>query len=153
MIYPTHLYLDYEAIGNYIMYIPGAEMPVWFEPLMWTYLGIVLAALLVGLFVKNKGFNIWKIHFRLPSFLIGLVGFSYMVIVVLAVIVAAIRTGDYFSGIHQIGYNFISLGFDYETGMESYLLPGYWTACAVGPAILILAILRNFIVGKAKDNA
>ncbi|MFC2026999.1 hypothetical protein ACFLUX_03435 [Chloroflexota bacterium] len=149
-IYVTGLWLDYEALGTYIKYLPGAEMPGWFAPAMWTYLGLGIAALLFSLWVKDRNVRLLKINFNLPKLIIGLVGLSYIVVVVVAVIIAAIRTGDFFN-MHLIGYTdvVITPGVE-ESGVEAGLLSGYWMACAAGPLLVILALLRNKIVGKTK---
>ena len=128
--------------------LKGADMPVWFAPAMWTYLGIVVAALLFSLFVKRKELKIWKIKSTLPSLIIGTVGFSYIVVVVLCVIVTAIRTGDFY-GVHLMGYTYIDLGhYPYQSGAEAGMKLGYWLSCAVGPLLIVLALLRNKIIGN-----
>ncbi|GAI56414.1 unnamed protein product, partial [marine sediment metagenome] len=127
--------------------IAGSDMPVWFAPLMWTYLGICIGLLLLSLLVKGKAFSLGKFRFSLPKVLIGGVGLSYIVVVVLAVIIAAIRTGDFYN-VKLIGYSFVSLGESYESGIESGLQFGYWLASGVGSLLIVLALFRNKIVGK-----
>lgn len=147
-IYPYGLWLDFEAIGTYIKYLEGYEMPVWFTPAMWIYLGLAILALLFSLFfAKNKELSIWKLHFKLSSLLIGLVGFSYIVVVILAYVIADMRSGEYFN-MNFIGYTEIVIGGWERSGAEAGLLIGYWLACAVGPLLLILASLRSLIIGK-----
>ncbi|MDD4924122.1 MAG: hypothetical protein PHF74_04730 [Dehalococcoidales bacterium] len=138
-------------LGNYIVYLPGAEMPAFFAPIMWTYLGLAVAALFYSMFVKDKKFNIWKLRFNLPTFIIGLVGISYIVVVITAVIVAYIRTADF--GVLLIGHTYIELG-EFPVGANGIadLQQGYWMACAAGPLLLILAILRNIIIGRKKGQ-
>jgi hypothetical protein len=133
-------------LGAYATYIDSAFMPVWFAPVMWTYLGLCIAALLFSMFAKNKEIRIWKIKSTLPGFIIGLVGFSYIAIVITAVIFAAIRSGDFY-GTHLIG----KTGVDFKTehfSVNANLLIGYWLACGTGTLLAILALLRHKITGQ-----
>ncbi len=141
--------IEIDAPRDYLYLIAGSDMPGWFGPVMWTYLGIVIAALLFSLSARNKGFKLWRIRFRLPSFIIGFVGFSYIVVVVLAVIIAAIRTGDYFD-MPLIGDYFIKISESEYSDTSASLLLGYWLACGVGPLLLVLALLRSKIIGMPK---
>jgi hypothetical protein len=131
--------------------IEGADMPPWFAPFVFAYLGAAVLALLVGMFVTNKQFQLASIKFRLPALIVGLVGLSYIVVVATCFVVAKMRTGDYFGGINLIGYTLIDLGEPYVSGAEAYFLTGYWLACAVGPLLVILALLRNKIIGEPKS--
>lgn len=130
--------------------IAGAEMPGWFAPFTFTYLGIAMLALVFSLFAKDKQFKFGSIKFTLPSLLIGLVGLSYIVVVITMFVVATIRTGDYFGGINLIGYTYIDLGEPYVSGADAGLLWGYWLACVVGPLLVVLALVRNKIIGESR---
>jgi len=143
--------LKHNLIGPDAAYMAGTEMPAFFAPLMWTYLGICIALLLFSLLVKEKTFNLGKFKLSLPKVLIGGVGLSYIVVVVLAVIIAAIRTGDFY-GTPLIGVTYVAFN-DVGTAVEAGLLFGYWLACGVGPLLIVLALLRNKIIGKAKLSA
>lgn len=136
-------------LQEYTGYIAGAEMPAWFAPLIWAYLGLCIGLLLFSLFASEKRVGLGKFKLSLPHVIIGGVGLSYIVVVVLAVIIAAIRTGDFY-GIHLIGKSFFSLGYPIEGNVEAGFLFGYWLACGVGPLLIVLALLRNKIIGKAK---
>ena len=125
--------------------IKGSEMPAYFAPLMWAYLGLSIALLVLGAFIKLKEIKLGKFKLTLSQLLIGGVGVSYIVVVALAVIIASIRTGDYWD-LKLIGYTYIDLGEPAVTGVEAGLLPGYWLACLVGPLLIGLALLRTKIV-------
>lgn len=129
------------------IWIESAEMPAFFAPIMFTYLGLAIAALLLGMLVKSKVLKIWKFNFTLSSFLIGVVGFSYIIVVVAAVVIAAIRTGDFWD-VALIGESFIDLGEPYVSGAEAGLKVGYWLACTSGLLLLLLGLFRNKIIGK-----
>jgi hypothetical protein len=140
--------LETNMPADVMTFVRGADMPGWFAPAMFTYLGIVIVALLASLFIANKKIKLWKINVTLPGLLIGLSGFSYIVVVVLAVIVAAIRTGDYYY-MKLLGNTLIDMGGEIQANANGYLLTGYWLACAAGPLLILLALLRNKIIGKS----
>jgi hypothetical protein len=85
----------------------------------------------------------------LPSLLIGLVGFSYIVIAVIAYIFASIRTEDFFGGVNLVGYTYITQDVPYESGVEGKLLVGYYLTYAAGFVCIVLALLRSKIIGRA----
>lgn len=137
-------------MGDYAYYLKGAEMPSFFAPLMWLYLGLAISALLVGAWIKDKNTRLFRREFNLSKLIIGVVGFSYIAAVVLAVVIAAIRTGE-LGDLHLLGRTFVSIETTYkESWIAARLLSGYWLACGVGPLLVILALLRNRIIGKDK---
>ncbi len=139
-------------LGTQAWAIQGSAMPEWFAPVMWVYLGLCIVGLLYAIIFKDRKIRLIRKQFNLNRFVVGFVGLSYIFIVVLAVIVAAVRTGDFFGGLHLIGYSTVDLALvgaydNYDT-VEGALLPGYWLACAVGPLLVLLALFRNKIIGK-----
>jgi len=143
VIHPWGLEHNMQAFSEYMK---GAEMPGFFAPLMWIYLGLCILALLVALFIKNKNIKLLGKEFNLPNFIISLVGLSYIVVVIVAVIFAAIRTGDFY-GTKLIGVTRINLGGEMVSDATANLQTGYWLACAAGPLLVLLALLRNKIIG------
>ena len=139
-------------LGTYASYISAGQMPGWFAPFMWAYLGIAVLAALVSLFLKDKAFKILKFKFNLPTFITGMVGVSYIVVAIVFLIFAAIRTGDFY-GIHLIGHSFFTLEHPVESDVEAKLLLGFWLVCATGPLFVILSLLRNKITGKKEISA
>jgi hypothetical protein len=131
-------------------------MPAFFAPLMWVYLGLAIALLFVGMFVKDITVKLGKLGARLPRWLMRLplpqwlilgVGVSYVVFVVTCAIVAYVRTAEF--GMLLIGETYLVIG-DFELGTLAIagFQWGYWLACAVGPALVVLALARNKITGK-----
>ena len=135
-----------DNLGEVAGFIEGVEMPGWFAVFMWAYLGLSILALVVGAFLKDLHIKLLGKNFNLPQLIIGLVGFSYVVVVVTAVIFAAIRTGDYY-GLSLIGTSRVSVG-PYASDAHAGLLPGYWMACATGPILILLALFKNNITRK-----
>ena len=144
-IHPWGLEHNMQAFAEYMR---GAEMPGFFPTLMWIYLGICVLAILVALFIKDKNIKILNRDFNLPTLIIGIAGFSYIVVVAVAVIFAAVRTGDFY-GTKLIGVTRINLGGEMTGDATANLLIGYWLACAAGPIILLLALLRKKIIGNS----
>jgi hypothetical protein len=144
-IHPWGLEHNMQAFAEYMR---GADMSEFFGTLMWIYLGVCVLAILVALFIKDKNIKILKRNFNLPSLIIGIAGLSYIIVVIVAVIFAAVRTGDFY-GTKLIGVTRINLGGEMTGDATANLLTGYWLACAAGPIILLLALLRNKITGKS----
>lgn len=133
-------------LGTYAGYIDAAQMPSWFGPLMWGYLGLAIAALLLSMFVKNKEVTFWKIKTTLPSILILIVGITYVIVAIVAAIFATIRLED-FAGMKLIGTYFIDWGYPNQTDATGSLMLGYWLTYGAGIYCIILALLRNKITG------
>ncbi len=146
LIRPWGLEVDKTIIGPYLGSVTGWEMPALLTPAMWTYLAIAIAALLFSLWAKDKDLKFWKVRSTLPSWTIGIVGFSYIVVLVTMVIVAAIKTGEVV-GMKLIGSTVLSVAGD--TGpMVADLQLGYWLAYGAGTLLIVLALLRNKIIGQ-----
>lgn len=140
-IYPYGLSAD---LGMYTPYVAGAEMPGWFAPLTWIYLGICVVALLYGSWLGEKEVKIGRLKSKVSKLLIGIIGLSYILVAVVAVIIAAIRTGDY--GMTLFG---TSLVVEHPAVYaEGNLQFGYWMACGVGLLCMALSLLRNKIIGQ-----
>ncbi len=152
VIRPWGLELD-NVLDPYMDLAAGWELPSWFPQAMWAYLGIVIAVLLFSLWAKDKDIRIWKAGFKLPSLIIGVAGFSYIVVLVTAAIVATIKTGDVLD-MQLIGTTAIALeGGTGEAGSSGFIvadaLLGYWLAWGAGTLLIVLALLRNKIIGKS----
>ena len=144
-IHPWGLEHNMQAFAEYMK---GADMPGFFPVVMWSYLGICVLAIIVALFIKDKNVRLLNRDVNLSSLIIGIAGFSYIVVVVVAVIFAAVRTGDFYNT-KLIGVTRINLGGEMTGDATANLLIGYWLACAAGPIILILALLRKKIIGNS----
>ncbi len=152
VIMPWILDVDKDKLGMFMDLVTGYDLPVWFFPAMWAYLGIVIAALLFSLFAKDKVIKVWKGTFNLPSLIIGIAGFSYIVVAITMVIVTTIMIGDAL-GMKFIGVTSIYVeGVTQEGGGQGFVVAdlqlGYWLAWGAGTLLIILALLRNKIIGK-----
>lgn len=139
------------SLRDYPQWLVGAEMPAWFFPLMWVYMGICMGALVFSLFVTNEDrVKIGPFKMSLPQALIGFAGLAYIVFVVVFPIVVAIRAPQFYGAPLQ-GSVFIHME-GHEGNAESYvdtaLQLGYWLACVTGPFLVGLALFRNKITGE-----
>jgi hypothetical protein len=136
----------------YVGYMKNADMPGWFAPAMWTYLAICVLALIASLFLQKKYITIFKHKMSLTRFIVGFFGISYTVVVILAVIIAAIRTGDFY-GTKLIGRTFLNWSEYEQTWVVANLQFGYWLACGVALLALLVGIFYNKIVGISKSDS
>ncbi len=139
------------TLRDYPQWLLGSEMPGWFFPLMWVYLALCMAALLFSLFASDESkVGLGKFGLALPQALVGAVGLSYIVFVMVFVIVVAVRSTGFYGASLQ-GSVFVRMA-EHEGAAQSYvdtgLQFGYWLACAVGPLLVVLVLLRDKITGK-----
>jgi dolichyl-phosphate-mannose--protein O-mannosyl transferase len=118
---------------------------------MWTYFGLAIAVLLIGVFSKNKDIYLFGRKFNLSRWLIGIVGFSYIVVVICAVVIMSIRINA-IGGLSLLGKSYAAMGNLEASWVDARLLPGYYLACCVGPLLILIALLRNKIKGKLQTE-
>ncbi len=115
LIHPYGLEMNVHPDDLSYMGINNADnmMPSWFTPIMWGYLGLCILALLFSLYLGDKKVKLAKFSFKWSSLLVGIVGLSYVVAAITAVIIAMIRTGD--SGLSFLGTTTFTIpGFEDE---------------------------------------
>ncbi len=137
---------------EYAKWLVGADMPSWFAPLMWLYLAACMGVLVYTLFAGDDMIRIGRFKLSQQKALIGLVGISYIIFVVVCVIVIAIRAKDFY-GASVMGSVYVAMSDHENSNVDTGLLTGYWIACCVGPLLLALALLRDKIIGKRKSMA
>jgi hypothetical protein len=124
-------------------------MPAFFPALMWTYLGVCMLALAVSLFVERR-FPLGRFSVSLPGVLIGLVGLSYVIAAATAFAIAQIRAGA--GGVEFVGSSIVPNPMTGgSTRFTGALKPGYWMAFGAGTFLIVLALLRNRIIGAARS--
>ncbi|HWQ84542.1 MAG TPA: hypothetical protein VN363_08255 [Anaerolineales bacterium] len=147
-IYPYKMIIS-GTLRDYPQWLVGAEMPVWFFPLMWVYLAVCVWLLLYSLFTDSQDkVSLGKLKLSVPQILIGLAGLAYVVFVVVFPIVVSIRSADFYGVVLQ-GNVFISMNEHTESYVITALQPGYWIAVGTAVYLVSLAFLRKLIVGKA----
>ena len=143
-IHPWGLEMN-ERLGDFVIFLKGADMPGWFAPFMWAYLGLCMIALLVGLWIHNgKKVGIGKFKLELNQLLIGGVGVSYIVVGIVAAIFASIRTKTLMD-VPLLGRSFLDMGGEFVTFVESRFLIGYYLVYVVAILLIALAFLRSRI--------
>jgi hypothetical protein len=136
-----------ERLGGFEILLKGAPMPAWFGPMMWTYLGLCMIALLVGMAAGEKDISFGKFKISLSQFLVGGVGLSYIFAGIVAAVYASIRMKN-LGGIALQGRTFVDLGDPLVTNVDTRLLFGYYLIFVAGLLLLVLAIFRDTITGK-----
>ena len=149
-IRPWGLEID-ERMGSFVILLQGADMPVWFGPFMWSYLGLSMVALLVAAFIRGKEFLIGKFKVTISQFLIGGVGFSYIIVAIVMAIYASIRMKGFFNTPLQ-GLTSIDLGDSMHSYAETRLTLGYWLIYVSGLFTVLLAVFQKMIIGKSETD-
>ncbi len=149
-----------ESLGSFEILLKGTEMPAWFGPFMWAYLTVCMIALLVALLILGKEirvgkfnlarlFSIGKFRVSLSRLLVGGVGFSYIVVGVVAAVYAQMRMGAMYQVPLQ-GRVLIDLGEPIITFVDTRLLTGYYLIYVAAVLLLVLALLQDTIIGQPK---
>jgi len=141
-------------MGGYEYWLAGIEsvMPGWFTPFMWVYLGLCTIALLFSLFASSeKRIGLGKLGLSLPQALISGVGFSYIIVVISAIVVIAMNAPNFYDAPLQ-GTIFVTMSRDEASYVTTAIRFGCWFACGVGLLLVILGLFRNKIIGKTKLN-
>ena len=126
-------------------------MPDVFAPLMWTYLVISVVLLLSSLVVGEKTFSLGRLRLSLPQAIIGGVGFVHLIFAAVIPIMITIKLGQFqLAGVTTPlqGTVTFNLGDPYVSEATSSLRLGYWLAWGVGTFLVVLALLRNKIIGR-----
>ena len=80
--------LDGGGLEGYFELMPGGgkevELPGFLIPLLWVYLGLVVLALILSIIFKDKNIRLLGKELNISRWLIGIVGFSYIVVLLIA---------------------------------------------------------------------
>lgn len=145
-IYPYGLWNGLGGWGGFMG--SAGEMPWFFSPAMWLYLGLCLAALLFAIWKMNKSVRLIGRNFNMSRLLVGIVGLSYIVIIVIFYFYSKMRVENL--NVAFIGMSWIEPDVMIHTYAYTGFRVGLWVACSVGPYLIILSLLRNIIVGKPR---
>ncbi len=145
VMHPWGVDVNSPKILSYMPPTVDLNLPDFFAPAMWAYLGLVTLALLFALFAKNGVLKVWKVRFTLPNLIIGVVGLSYIGALITAGVITTIRLAD--AGMPLMGKITVVVGSDIGTGtVFSNLGLGYWLGAAAGVLLVIVALLRDRII-------
>ncbi len=117
-------------------YIAGDATPAYQSVLAWIYIGLVIALIMLGMYLKGKK----------GSILMVLAGLSYIVYVSVAIyVVVTNRLADF--NIALQGYSTLQQQIG-SIIVNAKLQTGFYLAYASGSACVILGLLRNVLDGK-----
>ena len=119
--------------AEFMSKIYGDITPFYQSVLAWVYLAVSVGLIL---------YSTWLTE-RKGRWLLGGVGLIYVVYAIIAVVWIAVRTGDF--GISLQGESIIT-----RASTDARLGFGYYLAHAGGLMCIVLALLRNIIVGRPK---
>jgi len=123
---------------EYTSYIASSiEMPVWFTPFMWAYLGVSVGLILFSPWLKG----------RKGKFLLGGVGLSYIIVAVIAVLFTMSRLNNV-GGFSVPLQGYVEYGAPQDFHVTTSLKFGYYMAYGVGLIGIILGLTRDVIIGK-----
>jgi hypothetical protein len=145
-IRPWGLHMD-ERLGGFAILLKGAPMPAWFAPMMWTYFGACMIALLVGMAARERKISLGGFKINLSQFLVGGVGLSYIFAGIVAAVYASIRMKS-MGEIPLQGRVLFDLGDPLVAYVSTRLLPGYYLIFVAGLLFLVLAVLHDTITGE-----
>jgi hypothetical protein len=145
-IRPWGLHMD-ERLGGFAILLKGAPMPAWFAPMMWTYFGACMIALLVGMAARERKISLSGYKINLSQFLVGGVGLSYIFAGIVAAVYASIRMKS-MGEIPLQGRVLFDLGDPLVAYVSTRLLPGYYLIFVAGLLFLVLAVLHDTITGE-----
>ncbi len=148
VIHPWGLTMDLSFAQQLVT---DVDMPVWFAPMMWAYLVVCLALLAFSLFSWGRTITLARFKFPLPQFLIGLVGLSYIVCALVAVLYASYRMSNMGAPIFAVplqGITHMQMGEGIGTDVYTSLKTAYYLTYVAGAALLVLAVFRDRIVGS-----
>ena len=130
-------------------YMPGAKLPDWIPPFVWTFFGVIMLCMVLGMFVKEKMLGISFFKFSLPTWLITGVGVAFIVCAVVMAVFASSEMANVFPGMNLVGLQ--SLEIDPEShsfsNVDARFLPGYYLAYVAGLYNVVLGFLSNKIKG------
>lgn len=139
--------------SEFAAWIAGYDqiMPGWFTPFMWAYMILCMLALAFSLFVSDtKKLGIGKIKISLPTLIPAIVGLSFIIVAVVAVLVISAQLPNFYNAPLN-GDFYMDMGDPYISVVETGLLTSYYMAYVAGGLLLVTAVLRRFIVGKNND--
>jgi len=133
-----HPYGLTEVMGRMVSFIHGAEMPVWFAPLAYSYLGVSVICLL---------YSVFRLKEQKTKWILSGVGVVYVLYIIGATVFASIRVQDFGMG-GLLGKQYIINGPEgpiYATGNFEL---GYYLAFTAGILCILLGLLRAKFIKK-----
>ena len=147
--------LDPGGLGGYFSQLPaGADVsvPGFLIIIIWVFFGAALAAMLLGIIFNKATLPVLGKRLNISRWAVGLVGLMYIIVCVSAMLFAMPKIAALH--IPFIGHEFVYVGtfgmFKIELDVVSSIPFGYWLAIGTGVFLILIALLRNKIVGKSE---
>lgn len=138
-------------LGAWSVIFDLPQMPAFFEPVAWIYLGVCVVLLVASVVVKEKSIETAGLLVSLPRALVGAVGIAYMAAPAIATLAIMYNLGQFeVDGVSVPlqGTVLLDFGPPWTSDVTSSLRSGYWLAWSVGAFLIILAMLRPRIVDR-----
>jgi hypothetical protein len=151
--------LDGGGLEGYFKLLPGGgaevAVPQWLIIMIWVFFGVALAALLLGIIFNKRTIPLFGKKLNISRWCVGLVGLVYIIVCVAAVLFAMPKVAAL--GIPFVGNAWVHVGefamWKIELDATAWIPWGYWLAIGTGVYLIVIAILRNKIVGKSEVRA
>ena len=139
-------------LGSWNVVFDIPQMPAFFEPFAWTYLGLCVLVLIASMFVKDRHVRLARFSLSLPRAMIGAVGFGYIAVPAIATLALLYNLNQFeVDGVTVPlqGTVHLDFGQPWASNVTSNLREGYWLAWGAGAFLIILALLRPRIIGRS----
>ena len=149
--------LDAGGLEGYFKLLPGGGVEVAVPQLLliviWIFFGVACAALLMAIIFNKASIPLFGKRLNISRWAAGLVGLVYIVVCIAAMLFAMPKVAAL--NIPFTGSAFVYIGdfgmWKIELDVNSYIPFGYWLAVGTGVYLLVIALLRNVIVGKSAE--
>ncbi|MDD4924202.1 MAG: hypothetical protein PHF74_05140 [Dehalococcoidales bacterium] len=149
--------LDGGGLEGYFALLPGGgvevAVPQFLIIVIWIFFGAAIAALLLGMIFNKASIPLFGKRLNISRWAVGLVGLVYIVVCVAAVLFAMPKIA--LLHIPFTGTAFVYVGsfgmWSIELDVTAYIPFGYWLAIGTGVYLVVLAFLRNKIIGKSAE--
>ena len=138
-------------LGAWQMVFDMPQLPAFFEPFAWTYLGVCVVLLILSLLVKDKIIKLGRFTASLPQAIVGAVGIAYIAVPAIATLAIMINLSMFeVDGVTVPlqGTVHLDFGQPWASDVTSRLRLGYWLAWGAGAFLILMALMRDKIVGK-----
>jgi hypothetical protein len=147
--------LDAGGLEGYFTLLPDpsvVEVPQLLIIVIWIFFGATLAAMLLGIIFNKATLPVFGKRLNVSRWTVGVVGLIYIVVCVAAMLFAMPKIAAL--GMPFVGDAWVHLGdfamWKIELDVTAWIPFGYWLAIGTGVYLIVIALLRNKIVGKSE---
>jgi hypothetical protein len=148
--------LDGGGLEGYFKLLPGGgvevSVPTFLLIIVWVFFGVACAALLMSMIFNKAALPLFGKKLNISRWAVGLVGLVYIIVIVAGMIFAYTKIAAL--NMPFIGNAWVDVGefamWHIELDVTASLGIGLFVAVATGIYLLVLALLRNKIIGKSE---